>query len=368
MKLYEYQAKKIFARSGIPTPRGRHALSPAEAAQVAADLGGQVVVKAQVLAGGRGKAGGIRLAAGPEEAGAVAQAILGLEIKGLPVNALLVEQRLPVERELYLSVSVDRGGRRPVILAAAEGGMEIEALPEEKIRRRVIGPRGEVRPWEGREMAAELGLPAPLVPAFGRVVANLVGVFRETDAELAEINPLVQVGSHLVAADARLNLDDSGLFRHPGLVEGDEPGGKAPPSYVRLGGDIAVLANGAGMAMATLDLLGLLGGRASCFLDLGGGTGETEMARAIATLGQFSRAMLVNIFGGITRCDEVARAIIRGREAAPELPIVVRLDGTNQEEGLRLLREAGVAAVSTMEAAARRVMALAGGEEGGRGR
>ncbi len=362
MKLYEYQAKEIFARTGIPVPRGRVVLSPEEAAQAAGELGGEVVIKAQVLAGGRGKAGGVRFAAGPEETAAVARTILDLEIKGLPVNALLVEERLPSERELYLSISVDRQAGRPVILAAAEGGMEIETFPEDKIRRRFVETRRGVHPWEGRELAAALGLRGSLLPEFGKFMATLALVFERNDAELAEINPLVQVGSHLVAADARLNIDDAALFRHPDLTKGQELGTQGGPSFVRLGGDIAVLANGAGMAMATLDVLESLGGKASCFIDLGGGTGEEEMSKAIGILGGFSQAMLVNIFGGITRCDEVARAVIRGRQAAPQLPLVVRLDGTNQEEGLRLLREAGVAAVSTMEEAARQVVAQTGGK------
>ncbi len=367
MKLYEYEAKEIFAQAGIPVPRGRLVRAREEAARAAAELGGEVVLKAQVLAGGRGKAGGIRFASGPEEAGVVAGEILGMEIRGLRVTRLLVEERLRIENEIYLSISVDRSARRPVILVSAEGGMEIEALPEEKIRHRFVEPGREVRPWEGRELAEDLGLRGFLPAELGQIVATLARVFREKDAELAEINPLVQVADHLVAADARLNVDDSGVFRHPELAKRHEKeagGGEPGLSFVRLAGDIAVLANGAGLSMATLDLLDSLGGKASCFIDLGGGSGEELMAKAIGTLGGFSRAMLVNIFGGITRCDEVARAIIRGRGAASDLPLVVRLDGTNQAEGLRLLREAGVAAASTMEEAARQVVALAGGKDG----
>ncbi len=377
MKLFEYMAKEELRAAGVDVPRGRCCRTPAEAAQAAREIG-PVAVKAQVLVGGRGRAGGIRLAETPEEAERHAQAILGMEIRGERVEQLWVEERLRIDQELYLALAVDTSARRPVLIASARGGMEIEDVPDKEIVRRRLDVAWGLLPYEAREVAGRLGLPAALVPAFCTVAGRLYGVFRARDAELIECNPLAVVAGRLVAADARLNIDDDALWRQPGLPRTDE----STPlearvralglAFVQLDGDIAVMANGAGITMATIDALKRYGGRPMNFLDAGGGAATGPTAEALdILLSTGPRAALVNIFGGITRCDEVARAIVQVRQTrGRDVPLVVRLVGTNEEEGTAILEEAGISAFTSMRQAAERAVQLAaagtvpGGEAG----
>ncbi|MBX6377230.1 MAG: ADP-forming succinate--CoA ligase subunit beta [Clostridia bacterium] len=368
MKCYEYMAKSILREHGIPVPPGRVADDPDDAARIAADLG-PVAVKAQVLVGGRGKAGGIRLADTPQEARDAASAILGMNLKGYIVEKVYVEGKLAVDRELYVGVTVDAAARKPLLIASASGGVDIEEVPEKEIVRQHVPVQWGLRPFWARDVARRVGLSGPLAEAFEDVVRKLYHVFRRYDAELVEVNPLVVSGQRLVAADARLNVDDDALFRHPDLPRTSE----ATPlerrvrelglAFVQLDGDIAVMANGAGITMATLDALRHFGGRPMNFLDAGGGADAEPMAQALGILVSTNpRTIFVNIFGGITRCDEVAKAILAARERVGiPMPLVVRLVGTNEEQGVSMLREAGIQAYRSMAEAAAKAVELAAG-------
>ncbi len=368
MKMYEYMAKDVLRQAGVPVPEGRLCRSPAEAAAAAADLG-PVAVKAQVLVGGRGKAGGIRLAATPQEAAAAAEAILQLDIHGERAETVYCERRLDIERELYLAVAVDATARRPLLIASAEGGIAIEEVAEKAIVRRGLDLPWGLLPYQARQVAARLGLPWDLATPFADVACRLYGVFRDRDAELVECNPLAVVDGRLIAADARCNVDDDALYRQPGLPRSDD-GTELERrvralglAFVQLDGDIAVMANGAGITMATIDALERCGGRAMNFLDAGGGASAEPTARALEVLvATRPKAVLVNIFGGITRCDEVAAAILQVRATgALDVPVVVRLVGTNESRGTEMLREAGISAFTSMRQAAERAVALARG-------
>ncbi len=353
---------------GLPLPRGVLAESPAEAAAACRELGA-VVVKAQVLAGGRGRAGGVRFAATPEEAAAAAAALLGAEVRGLRVERVLVEERLSIERELYLGFTVDAAGRRPILIASPAGGVGIEEVPERDIIREPVAIPWGLLSHQAREVARRLGLSGEAAAAFVRIALLCYRAFRELDAEILELNPLAVVGGRLVAADCRLTVDDDALFRHPELprvpegTEREEEVRRLGLSYVELGGDIAVMANGAGITMATLDVLAHLGGRPMNFLDVGGGAAAEPMAKALEILVRTGpRVIFVNIFGGITRCDDVARAILQAREAVTaDVPLVIRLTGTNEGEAVAMLRQRGLAAYRSMEEAARAAVRLAGG-------
>lgn len=366
MKLYEYLAKERLARYGIPTPGGRVAQTPAEARRIAEEIG-PCAVKAQVLVGGRGKAGGIKLAETPDEAEARAREILGMNLKGHVVERVLVEPKLSIDQELYLSIAIDTTAKRPLIMASASGGVNIEEVPEEKICKQTVDIQVGAHPYLGRAFARRLGLKGDLARQFADLLVRLYRLYRECDAELVEINPLAVVGDRLIAADGRLNIDDDALFRHtdlPRVQEGTELEQRVRElglAYVELDGDIAVMANGAGMAMATLDVLQHYGGRPANFLDAGGGAAVEPTARAIEILlATNPRAMFINIFGGITRCDDVANAIVQvQRSRGIPVPLVVRLVGTNEAEGVRILREAGIQAHREMGQAAQQVVELA---------
>jgi len=377
-------AKDVLRRSGVPVPDGRLCHTPEEAAAAAAALG-PVAVKAQVLVGGRGKAGGIRLAQTPEAAAEAAEAILGMDLKGHRVESVYCEQCLDIERELYLAIAIDHSSRRPLLIASAEGGIAIEEVPEKAIVKRPVDLPWGLLPFMARQVAVRLGLPGELHAAFGDIAGRLYAIFRSRDATLVECNPLAVVSGgaagrresgearepspggggaprRLMAADARLNVDDDalGLGRQPDMPRTEtatdlERRVRALGlAFVQLDGDIAVMANGAGITMATLDALQSLGGRPMNFLDAGGGAASGPTAEALAILLSTNpKAVLVNIFGGITRCDDVARAIIdvKNRRAI-EVPLVVRLVGTNEGEGTEMLRAAGIGAFSSMREAA----------------
>lgn len=366
MKLFEYMAKDILRAAGVPVPDGRLCAGPEEAAAACRALG-PVAVKAQVLVGGRGKAGGIRLAATPEEAAAAAAAILALDIHGERARHVYCEQRLDIERELYLAITIDPSSRRPLLIASAEGGIAIEEVAEKAIARRAIDLPWGLLPYQARQVAGRLGLPGDLATSFADIACRLYRVFRGRDAELVECNPLAVAAGRLVAADARCNVDDDALYRQEDLPRTDEATvlerrvRALGLAFVQLGGDIAVMANGAGITMATIDVLQRCGGRAMNFLDAGGGAAAGPTAAALeALLSTNPRAVLVNIFGGITRCDEVAAAILDVRaRGALTVPLVVRLVGTNEARGTEMLRAAGIAAFTSMREAAERVVALA---------
>ena len=376
MNLHEYQAREILARYGIPTTLGGLATTPEEARQVAEQIGGRVVVKAQVLVGGRGKAGGIKLANNPDEAAAVASRILGMQIKGVPVQKVLVAEAVEIAREIYLGITIDRAAGAVTVMASAEGGVEIEDVARtapEKIVKVAASPGLGLLDYQAREVAFRLGLEPAQVKQLVPLIRGLYNALVATDASLAEVNPLaITPSGELSAVDTKIVLDDNSLFRHPDLAELRDVGAEDPferqarelgISYVRLDGDIGCIVNGAGLAMATMDVIKLYGGSPANFLDIGGGARADRVAAALRLIlsAPGVDGVLFNIFGGITRCDEVARGIVAAREAVKvTVPMVVRLVGTNEAEGRQILKEAGLVAVTSMDEAARAVVAAVG--------
>ncbi|MGE5588395.1 MAG: ADP-forming succinate--CoA ligase subunit beta [Clostridia bacterium] len=377
MKLHEYQAKDIMRRYGIRTPRGEVASTADEAGEIAARLGCAVAVKAQVHVGGRGKAGGIAVAATPDEARRQASRILGMSIKGLTVTRVLVEEAVKAAREYYAGMTVDRARRSVVVMASSEGGVDIEevaARTPEKIARVWVSPREDFEPWQARSLALSAGFDRRAVGQAGTTIASLFRLFVREDASLAEINPLmVADDGRVIAADAKITVDDNALPRHPeyqALAEGDSDdvlereAYRRGLTYVKLEGNIGVIGNGAGLVMATLDAINAEGGRAADFLDIGGGARADVVKNALELILMDGRvkAILINVFGGITRCDEVASGLLAAAESVGvRVPIVVRLAGTREEEGRALLRGTSVVAAEGMADAARRAVALAAG-------
>ena len=375
MNVHEYQAAEILARHGIPVNAGRVATRPEEAAAVAAEMGGLVAIKAQVHSGGRGKAGGIKLARSPEEARGAAEAILGLNIRGHTVRKVLVVPGVEIAQEFYLGVVLDRPRRRNVLMASAEGGVDIEEVARERperIVRELADPLLGLRPYQARAVGFRLGIAADKVSGFAAIAQTLHDAYVAEDATLAEINPLILTGGgQWLALDSKMSFDDNALFRHPHLEALRDPDEEnatelearaAGISFVKLDGTIGCIVNGAGLAMATMDAVKLHGGEPANFLDVGGGASAEQVAKAfgLVTADPNVRAILINIFGGITRGDVVAQGITEAlARVAVEVPIVVRLSGTNAEEGRRLLAEAGMTAVDTMDEAAGQVVQAA---------
>ncbi len=377
MDLYEYQGKELFAHHGIPVSRGLRAATPAEARRAADELGGPVVVKAQVLTGGRGKAGGIKLAADAEAAERAAAEILGLDIRGHVVERLWIESASEIAREYYLSVTVDRSAGKPLLMFTTEGGVEIEEVAAERpdaLARVHLDPLEGYRPRAAAELLG--GVESPDERAqIAAIVASLYECFVESDAMLCEINPLIVTPEGEVRAlDAKVTIDDSALFRHPDLAGLRDPGAADPLEafarekgviYVKLDGSVGILGNGAGLSMSTVDVVVFAGGRPANFCDLGGGGSAAGVVAALEVISRDPqvRSILFNIFGGITRCDEVARGILAALEALDlAVPLVVRLEGTNAEAGLGILAAAGrerLHVEPTMLAAARRAVELA---------
>ena len=376
MKLHEYQSKHIFSRYDIPIPRGSVADTAEEARHIAEELGGRVVVKAQVLVGGRGKAGGIRLAKSPDEAGDLARQILAMKIKDLPVRRVLLDEAVNIKKEIYLGITNDRSSRRPVMMISAAGGVDIEEvarLTPEKIVKTHIDPLIGLREYQARDMAIAIDLPQDLWRSFTQIAAGLWRAYLENDATLAEINPLVITGDqHLLALDGKMILDDNALYRHTDLAalrdvdeetSAESEARKNGLSYIQLDGQIGCMVNGAGLAMATMDIIKLYGGQPANFLDIGGGASAEKVAAAFQIIlsDVNVKAILINIFGGITRCDEVARGILSAiRKARPRTPMVVRLVGTNAVEGRRILAEANMITAETLVEAAQKAVALVG--------
>jgi succinyl-CoA synthetase beta subunit len=365
MKIHEYQAKSILAEFGVPVPRGRVAGTPAEARAIALELGGTVVVKAQIHAGGRGKGGGVKLAKSPEEAEQVASQILGMMLKthqtgpeGQRVTRVLVEEGMDIRQELYLGIVIDRKVGLPVIMASAAGGMEIEEVARSRpdaILKVHLDPATGVQGFHTRKLAYGLGLHGEQVKAAAEFVTKLYRAFDAKDCSLAEINPLVVTGDgRLLALDAKLNLDDNALFRHPeirGLRDLDEESpleveaSKFNLNYIKLDGSVGCMVNGAGLAMATMDIIKLAGGEPANFLDVGGGASAEQIENAFRILISDAsvKAVLINIFGGILRCDRLAEGVIKAVKAlGVTLPIVIRMEGTNVDLGRRMLAESGL--------------------------
>ncbi|MGD8622727.1 MAG: ADP-forming succinate--CoA ligase subunit beta [Anaerolineales bacterium] len=377
MKLHEYQSKQMFEDFGVPIPKGRVAMTAQEAKSISEELGGRVVIKSQVLVGGRGKAGGIRLVDSPEEAEEVATQLLSMTIKDLPVRRVLVDEAADIETEIYLGITNDRSERCPVMIASAEGGVEIEEVARktpEKIVRVWIDPLLGLREYQARYLAATIEMPRDYWRDFLSIAQGLYNAFTESDATLAEINPLVITGDgRLLALDGKVVLDDNALFRHTELAELRDLDEEQPEerdarkyglSYVKLDGNIGCMVNGAGLAMATMDVIHLFGGGPANFLDIGGGATAEKVAAAIKIILRDPNveAMLFNIFGGITRGDEVARGILAALEATPtDIPMVIRLVGTNAEEGRKLLADADLETATSLAEAAQRAIELAKG-------
>ena len=379
MKLHEYQSKQIFSKYGVPIPRGRVAATASEAKHIAEELGGRVVVKSQVLVGGRGKAGGILLARTPKEAEDLASEILAMEIKGLPVRKVLVDEAANIETEIYLGITNDRAARKPVMMASSAGGVEIEEVARktpEKIFRVHIDPLLGLRDYQARDLAAGIDLPRDQWRSFAGIAHGLWRAYVENDATLAEINPLVLTAENrLLAVDGKMLVDDNALFRHPELAEmrdldveaeAETEARKYGLSYIQLDGQIGCMVNGAGLAMATMDIIKFFGGEPANFLDIGGGAPADKVAAALRIILQDPnvKAILINIFGGITRGDEVARGILTALgEVNTEVPMVARLVGTNAEEGRQILAEANMITATSLVDAAKKAIAAAKGEQ-----
>jgi len=382
LKLHEYQSKRVFAESGIPIPRGEVALTATEARDIAKRLGGRVVIKSQVLVGGRGKAGGIRVANSSSDAETLADQILGMEIKGLPVRVILVEEAASITDELYLGLVIDRAQQRVVMMGSSEGGVDIEEVASktpDRIIKISIHPCIGLRDYQARELAVGMGLDRDLIRPFVRIAKGLYDAFCAGDASLAEINPLVVTGDGsngrgdppLLAVDGKMVLDDNALFRHRHLAEMrnieeetmEERDARGHGlSYVKLDGNIGCMVNGAGLAMATMDIIKLFGGYPANFLDIGGGAKADKVAAALRIILTDSsvEAVLFNIFGGITRCDEVAKGILSALDQVEtEVPMVARLVGTNQEEGREILSSANMPTAATLAEAAQKAVAAA---------
>jgi succinyl-CoA synthetase beta subunit len=378
MKLHEYQARDILATYGIPVTGGGVASTPAEARQIAEKIGAGVVVKAQVFVGGRGKAGGVKLANTPEQAEQVASQILGMDIKGLTVEKVLVAEAITYEREIYLGIVMDRASKRIVVMASSEGGVEIEEVAKTKpeaIVKIAAHPTLGLQPYQARELAFGIGLTdGKQARQFAQIATALYRAYMQTDASLAEINPLVVLpGGALQALDSKIVLDDSALFRHTDLEAmrdaSDEPEAErrareAGITFIKLDGNIGCMVNGAGLAMATMDVVKLYGGSPANFLDIGGGAGKDKVKAALQIIlsDPNVKSVMFNIFGGITRVDEVARGIIAALDEVPtDVPMIARLVGTNEEEGRKLLAASKLIPASTLAEAAQQAVAAAQG-------
>ncbi|HEY2150745.1 MAG TPA: ADP-forming succinate--CoA ligase subunit beta [Vicinamibacterales bacterium] len=386
MKIHEYQAKAILARHGVPVPRGEVASNAVEAGEIAKRLGGSVVVvKAQIHAGGRGKGGGVKLAKSPADAETLAKAMIGMTLithqtgpEGRIVGRVLVEEGLQMTRELYLSLVLDRSSGKFVMMGSAAGGMDIEEVAEktpEKIFRVSIEPGVGIVPFEARQLGFAIGLDGPQVNKFVKVATSLYDAFVATDASLLEINPLVVTqGGDLLALDAKMNFDDNAMYRHADIKElrdlnEEDPleieASKFSLNYIHLDGNIGCMVNGAGLAMATMDIIKLAGGEPANFLDVGGGANAEQIRNAFKILmsDKNVKAVFINIFGGILRCDILAQGVIAAvKELGVPVPIVIRMEGTNVDEGKRLLRESGMklTTADSMDEAAKKVVELAG--------
>lgn len=375
MKIHEYQSKEIIEKAGIPVPKGRVATTVAEARKIAEDVGKPVVIKAQVHVGGRGKAGGVKIARNPAEAEMHAKAILGMDIKGLTVKKVLVAEAVEIASEAYIGVVIDRAIRRPVLIVSAAGGVEIEEVAKktpEKIVKLPIDPLLPFQPFQARRVAFAIYDTPKVIAQAADIITKLVDVFWQNDCSLIEINPLVVTpDERVLAVDAKINFDDNASYRHPEWESLRDPDSEDPSeneakandlSFVKLDGNIGCVVNGAGLAMATMDLVKRHGGEPANFLDIGGSSNPQKVIAAMSIIMRDPavKSILFNIFGGITRCDDVARGIVQAvKQLKPKVPIVVRLTGTNEEEGRAILKEIKLPVDDTMDGVVRQAIALA---------
>ena len=363
MRFFENVAKKVFKKEGIPILEGHVVYTPEEAMSVCSEMKTPVVIKAQVLTGGRGKAGGVKFADDPGEALKVADEILGMEIKGEKVTHLLIEEKAEIFNEFFVTVSIDRGARRPVIMASKEGGVEIENLAKnnpEKIIKYYPNPLIEFLPYEAREIARKMKVPSELISPMGDMIWKLYNVFDKYDADTAEINPLISTPDGLIAADAKLVVENDSLFRHQDLVEMLHYK-KKDVDFVPLDGDIAVIGNGAGLTLTAMDMIKLNGGEPATFLDIGGGASEKVIKQALNMVLNYApvKVVFLNVLGGITKADDVAHGVVNAlKQSKRKVHIVIRLTGTNEEEGQKILEEAGIPYEVSMEKAARKAVEL----------
>ena len=384
MKLHEYQTKQILKKAGIPVPEGHIAKTTSEAATAAFDIGGKVVVKAQVHAGGRGKGGGIKIVDSPGAAESTAKEMLGSHLvtfqtgpDGVPVGTLLIEEALSITKEIYLGMVIDGASKGVVIIASESGGMNIEEIAEiapEKIIQVPIDPIIGVQPFIGRKIAYELNFPQTLIRPMTGIIQNLYKVFTQSDASLIEINPLVITSDdEIIAADAKLDIDDDAIFRQKNIANMADPSQEDPLeieaklfdiNYVKLDGNVGCIVNGAGLAMATMDVTSAAGAAPANFLDIGGGADEEKVSKAlkIVLTDKSVKAVLVNLFGGILRCDVAARGFVLAAQEMPEAirPMVVRMLGTNSEEGREILSKSGLSInlVETLDEAADKIQEI----------
>jgi succinyl-CoA synthetase beta subunit len=376
LKLFEYEAKNILAKYGIPVPKGGLASDPRQAREVAANLKMPVAIKAQVSVAGRGKAGGILFASSDEETERTAEKLLNIQIKGIPVKSLWVEEKIQVKRELYFGLTTDRFRQQYVAIASGVGGMDIEEVASktpEKVMTTPINPEFGFHPFQARQIAKRMGYSGTQISELGRILEKLYLVGMDYDTELIEMNPLVEASDgKFLAADARMIIDDNALFRHQEykkrLLEGESElspqeleAVKNDLAYVKLDGNVGVIGNGAGLVMATLDTIQYYGGKPANFLDIGGGapSEKTALALRIVLSDPKVTVLFINILGGITRCDEVAKGILEAKEkVGVTKPMVIRLVGTNEEEGKRILTEAGIHVLESMEEAAQRAVEI----------
>jgi succinyl-CoA synthetase beta subunit len=385
MKIHEYQAKAILAAHGVPVPRGEVVLNPGEARGVAQRLGGgTVVVKAQIHAGGRGKGGGVKVVKGPDEAERATAAMIGMRLvtyqtgpEGQVVQRVLIEQGLSIKRELYLGIVLDRASEKPVLMASQDGGVDIEKVAHEtpeRIFKEAIHPGAGLAGYQTRKLAFALGLSGSQVAQAGKLMTAVYQTFKDTDASLIEINPLIVTEEgNLLALDAKMNFDDNALYRHPDIKDLRDLSEEAPLeveaskyslNYIKLDGTVGCMVNGAGLAMATMDIIKLAGGEPANFLDVGGGANAEQIRNAFKILmsDKSVKAVLINIFGGILRCDVLAEGVIAAvKELGVPVPIVIRMEGTNVEKGKQMLKESGLnfTTADTMSEAAEKVVALA---------
>lgn len=361
MRIHEHTAKKIFQGEGIPVPSSQLVKTPQEAEKAAKNIGKPVALKAQVLVGGRGKAGGIKLVDDLSQVCETAEELFRSKIKGEPVKKLLVEEKLDIKSEFYVSISMDRSARKPIVMASMNGGMDIEELAREnpdKIVKYYINPLEEFLPYQAREIARKMGVESSIIPKVGSIIFDLFKVFKKYDATIAEINPLVYTDEGIMAADAKLIIDDDAFYRQKKIAK-IENIPKDEFAYVKLPGNIAVIGNGAGLTLSGMDMLKLFGGEPATFLDIGGGASEENISRAMELVisNEHVKVVFLNVLGGITRADDVARGVLNVLKASErDVPIVIRLTGTNEDEGQRILAEAGLSFETSMEEAAKKAV------------
>lgn len=379
MKIHEYQAKEIFAQGGIPVPPGRVATTVQEAVEIAEEIARPVMVKAQVHVGGRGKAGGVKYAENTEAARIWAQRILGMDIKGLPVKKILVTEAVEITSETYLGIILDRVTKMPVIMISAAGGVDIEevaAKTPEKIHKLTVDPRVGLRSYQARALAYNVFRDINLVRQVSKIIMQLYDVFWKVDASLVEINPLIMNPiNKVIAIDAKINIDDNGLFRQKDVsamrdLDAEEPSEvearEAGLSFIKLDGNIGCIVNGAGLAMATMDLVKHYGGDPANFLDIGGSSNPDKVLTAMRIILRDPnvKAILINIFGGITRCDDVATGIVSAfKELNPEVPVVTRLTGTNEAAARKIMKAVNLPSAPTLDAVVQKAISMAGLEE-----